>query len=133
MSRALTVAPGESELYKMSHAFFGGYYKRAGIVKPGVLIIGRKHRIANGFVLTRGKVVVWDEFNGVRILSAPYFEMTRPGTQRLGYVIEEIEGFNLLETEQTTLAGVEAEMLYPESVLPAGLEEKLLQLQTHAK
>ncbi len=109
------------------HTFGEGIYTRSGKIKSGEIIIGAKHRAANVFTITKGKIIVWDEFHGTRMLVAPFSEMTKPGTQRLGYAVEDVEGCNILQTDKTTVLDVENEMLFPFAV-PLCIGEKILNL-----
>jgi hypothetical protein len=102
----------------VTHTFFNGIYTRTGRIAAGCVIIGCKHRAKNIFHIAKGKVVVWDEINGMRTLTAPYSEFTQPGMQRIGIVQEELEGSNIFETQKTTVSEVESEMLFPFSLPP---------------
>jgi hypothetical protein len=95
------------------HNFSGGVYTRSGLIPATTLIIGRKHKAKNIFHLSKGEIIVWDKFHGVRKLIAPFSEVTLPETQRVGYAITDVEGCNIFETEKTKVEEVEAEMLYP--------------------
>jgi hypothetical protein len=115
------------EFMPVQHTFCNGVYTRTGKIPAGTIIIGAQHRAKNIFHLAKGKVVVWDVFHGVRTLTAPFSEVTLPGTQRLGLVLEDIEGSNIFETDKTTVAEVESEMLFPFTV-PSLVGQKILRL-----
>jgi hypothetical protein len=115
------------DFMNVRHTFGEGIYTRTGIIAAQSLIIGAKHRAANVFHIARGKILVWDEFHGTRLLEGPFSEMTKPGTQRIGFALTEVEGSNIFQTEKTTAAEVEAEMLFP-FVLPADAGKKVFNL-----
>ena len=113
------------DFMNVRHTFGDGIYTRTGIIAAGEIIIGAKHRAANVFHIARGKIWVWDEFHGTRLLEGPFSEMTKPGTQRIGIAVTEVEGSNIFQTEKITRDEVEAEMLYP-FTLPADAGKKIL-------
>jgi hypothetical protein len=115
----------------LTHTFTAGVYTRTGRIPKGRLIIGQKHRAANVFTLYRGRVMVWDADNGVRLLCAPYTEITPPGRQRLGYALEDVEGCNIFQTTAQTVEDAEREMLFP-FALPENPGELIMQLTEKA-
>ena len=102
----------------VTHTFNSGVYTRTGRIEKGSVIVGFRHKVASVFTLATGRVLIHDNIHGLRDISAPFSEVTQPGQQRLGYVIETITGCNILQTEQTDVAGVEAEMFEPLEVTP---------------
>jgi hypothetical protein len=115
------------EFMNVQHYFHNGVYTRSGKITAGEIIIGAKHRAKNVFHISKGKIIVWDEFNGVRTLTAPYSEISKPGIQRIGYALEDVEGCNIFETDKTTVLEVETEMLFPFTV-PIGAGDKILKI-----
>ena len=116
----------------VTHTFGTGIYTRTGRVKKGEFILGAKHKAANVFTLYRGSVMVWDADNGVRLLRAPYSEITPPGRQRIGFALEDFEGANIFTTTATTVDEVEREMLFPFQI-PANPGELVMQLSEKAQ
>lgn len=111
----------------VKHTFLNKVYTRTGTVKAGQFLIGTKHKKKNILHISKGKIAVYDNFNGFRILEAPHSEISFEGIQRIGYVLEDFEGSNIFETEQTTVDGVENEMLHP-MALPENVGIKILNL-----
>lgn len=111
----------------VTHTFGDGIYTRSGRAKTGEIIIGAKARAANIFTLTKGAVMVWDADNGTRLLRAPYTEITPPGRQRVGIVLDDIEGANIFTTTANTVEDVESEMLFP-FTLPENTGELIMQI-----
>lgn len=103
----------EPRFMDVTHSFNGGLYTRSAKVKRGEILIGAKHRAKNYFSITSGKFAIWDAENGLRVLSAPFSEICRDGTQRLGIALEDSTCQNVLETEKTNWEEVEKEMIYP--------------------
>jgi hypothetical protein len=107
----------DANFMDVTHTLTAGVYTRTGRVKAGQVIIGFKHRARNIFTLYRGSVAVWDADNGVRVINAPYSEITPPGRQRIGVVLSDIEGANIFETGAKNHEQAEAEMLFPFSMV----------------
>lgn len=49
----------------------------------GALVISKLHRTRHPWVMSAGRMSVWTEFDGVRIVSAPLRGITVPGTRRI--------------------------------------------------
>jgi hypothetical protein len=112
---------------EVTHTFCNRVYTRSGKIKAGEIIIGAKHRVRSVFHIAKGKIWVYDNFHGLRLLAAPFSEITLPETQRIGLGVEDVEGCNIFETDCTTIEDVEFEMLYP-FTLPANVGATILQL-----
>lgn len=111
----------------VTHTFGDGLYTRTANIKAGLIIVGAKHKAENIFHFSRGACVVWDRFHGIRLLRAPFSEITRPGTQRLGFVVEDLTVCNIFRTETKNWEQAEAEMGFP-FIVPANAGEKLFNL-----
>ena len=98
---------------QVEHHFRDGVYTRAGKFKAGSIVLGFKHRKKNILHISKGKLVLWDNINGTRTITAPHSEISVPGIQRAAFALEDVEGCNILETEETTVAGVESELFEP--------------------
>ena len=97
----------------VTHTFGGGLYTRTATVMRGEILIGAKHRAKNFFSITKGKIAVWDAEHGLRVLQAPFSEICRDGTQRMGIALTDVECQNIYETDKTNWQAVEQEMIYP--------------------
>lgn len=116
----------------VTHTIRDGIYTRTGGVKAGHFIIGTRHRKKNYLHIYKGKIAVWDNINGFRVLTAPHTEISFPGIQRVGYAIEDFEGSNIFETDKTTPEEIEAEMLYP-LIVPVKIGEKIFRLMMETR
>lgn len=81
---AATLAAPRATL-EYTHAFAGGVYQRTMTAKAGTFIVGATHKTSNFFAIVSGTVSIWDETNGVRKLTGPYFEAAPVGIRRLAY------------------------------------------------
>jgi hypothetical protein len=70
------------------HRFTDGMYIREIFMPAGTLVTTLVHKTNHPFVLTKGKLSVWN--NGeVEHLEAPYVGITQPGTRRLIVIHED--------------------------------------------
>jgi len=68
------------------HLFTPGLYVREIFMPAGTLLTSRIHLLEHPFVISMGKVSVWDDENGVVTLEAPHTGITAPGTRRVFYI-----------------------------------------------
>lgn len=113
----------QAKFLDVADSIEAGIYFRRGKVAASEIIIGAVHKKQNLFVLTKGKLALWDSLSRkARIVEAPYEELSLPGMRRVGFTITEIEGFNRMPTTAETPADAEKEMVEP-FVLQAALSE----------
>jgi hypothetical protein len=73
----------------LTHRFTPGMYIREIFMPAGSLITSKIHKTEHPFTISKGKVAVsidgkdWEEFE------APYTGITKPGTRRILYIIED--------------------------------------------
>lgn len=71
------------------HRIAPGIYTREMFAPSGVLITSAIHKHEHFFFLLKGKILVIDE-DGYRIVTAPYQGLSKPGTRRVGLVLEDV-------------------------------------------
>ena len=84
------VGSGEYELLDLplKHIFTPGLYAREITMYKGNWITSKIHLTEHQFIISKGKVAVFN--NGEEeILEAPYHGITKAGTRRILYIIEE--------------------------------------------
>lgn len=74
----------------LRHEFADGIYARTIVLEKGSFVIGKIHRKAHHNFLLRGKVAVLTE-DGPIVITAPCQFVSKPGTKRAVYAIEESE------------------------------------------
>ena len=119
-------------LLNLQHRFGSGVYTRSGSLKvpdgmAGVLIIGREWKVPHTFHVAKGNLLLWDKFHGFRHVTGPYSEFSQAGTQRIGWVLDEFEGCNIVACAATNVAQAEDELLAPFEE-PPGLSEQITKL-----
>ena len=95
---------------EMDHHFMSGMYIRRASAPKGMIFTTQIHKVRHPFFILKGKAKILTD-NGVEILEAPYFGITEPGTKRLMEIVEDIEWYTVHATEETTVEGVERDVL----------------------
>ena len=70
------------------HEFCDGLYCRKYFLPKGVIAVSLMHAHDNFFVVASGEMMVWGPEGQAR-LKAPYMTVTKPGTKRIVYGIED--------------------------------------------
>ena len=94
----------------MEHHFMSGMYIRMASAPKGMIFTTQIHKVRHPFFILKGKAKILTE-NGVEILEAPHFGITEPGTKRLMEIVEDIVWYTVHATDETTVEGVENEVL----------------------
>lgn len=100
----------------VGHLFTPGMYSRTMFAKAGTVITSMIHKTEHPFVLAAGRLRIFIEGEGVVELSAPYLGVTKPGTRRLAYVVEDVIWTTFHATQETDLEKIEAELIEPHLV-----------------
>ena len=69
--------------------FTPGLYTREMSLPAGTIAVSLVHKTEHPFVVSKGKLSVWTEGEGVKEISAPFTGITKAGTRRIVYVIED--------------------------------------------
>lgn len=118
---------------ELQHVHTPGLYGRNWKAKAGTLWVTRQHKVEHQFVVLNGAVIVW--VNGEEILyEAGYHGITKPGTRRILYVLEDVEWMtfhsnpdNLNEDEMVALVTEP----HDNKLFSKEDEEKLLEIRSH--
>lgn len=90
------------------HRFTPGLYVRQIFMPRGTLVVSKRHRTEHPFVISAGRVSVWQPGGPVVHLAAPHCGITAPGTQRLLYIHEDCTWTTFHPTTETDVAKLEA-------------------------
>jgi hypothetical protein len=93
--------------------FFPGLYVREMSAPKDTFIIGHVHKTDHCFVLSKGKIQLWDEFAGQRIIEAPFTGLSIKGTQRMGRVLEDCIFSTFHPTKAKTTKAAVREIIEP--------------------
>lgn len=104
------------------HRFTPGLYIREIFMPAGTLVVTKIHKTEHPFVISQGRVSVFDEIHGVQELAAPHCGITLPGTRRALYVHEDTIWTTFHPTELRDIEAIEREIIEPthNPLLPEG-------------
>lgn len=92
----------------LTHAFTPGLYIRTIFMPAGTLLTSKIHKTQHPFVITRGRVTVFDPEGGSVELSAGHMGITQPGTRRVLYTHEDTVWSTFHVTTETDPEKIEA-------------------------
>lgn len=95
------------------HRFARGLYAREIMIPAGTLLVGKRHRTQHLNVISAGRIRVWAEGESVREIVAPFAFVAEPGTQRVGFTLEDTIWTTVHATTETDLEKLEAELIDP--------------------
>lgn len=112
----------QAELETLHH-FADGMYARVLPRPAGTLIVGKVHKREHFYIVAKGRVrVTTDE--GVRDVCAGSVVVSRPGTKRAVYALEDSVCLTVHRTDRTDLDEIEAELVEPDPTALLGADNK---------
>ena len=70
------------------HHFADGLYAREILIQAGTILTGKVHSTEHLNIVSKGRIAVWTE-DGMKIVAAPCTMISRPGTKRVGFALED--------------------------------------------
>ena len=70
------------------HHFADGLYAREITIRAGTILTGKVHSTEHLNIVSAGRIAVWTE-DGMKIVAAPCTLISRPGTKRVGFALED--------------------------------------------
>ena len=101
----------------VKHIFTPGLYAREIFMPAGALVVSKIHKTEHPYVVSRGRVSVWTEEDGVVEVSAPFTGITKPGTRRVLYVHEDCVWTTFHVADEDSVEAIEERII--EKRLPA--------------
>jgi hypothetical protein len=95
---------------KTTHYFAEGLYAREIFIPKGTLLTGKIHKTEHLNIISKGKISVSTE-DGNKIIEAPCTIISRPGTKRAGYALEDTVWTTIHATKETDLVRLEQELI----------------------
>ena len=95
----------------VQHHFAPGAYGREMTIPAGLVVVGKIHKHAHINVISKGRVQVFTEQDGVLELAAPCTFVSSRGTKRVVHVLEEAVWTTVHVTDKTDLAEIEREVI----------------------
>jgi hypothetical protein len=93
----------------LRHIFTEGIYAREITCKAGTLLTSMVHRYDHPFVLSKGKLRIFDK--DISELEAPFTGITKAGTRRLVYIVEDVIWTTFHATTKTSVEEIEKDIL----------------------
>lgn len=94
----------------LRHSFADGCYIREIFMPAGQLFVTKIHKIAHPFFVLKGNVEILTE-DGMEVIKAPYHGITKPGTKRVIYTVEDTLWVTVHVTKERDLEKIEAEII----------------------
>lgn len=104
------VGADSEEICPLKHSFGDGIYVREIFNPAGALIITKIHKKTHPFFLLKGSMLIATE-NGIEQIEAPYQGMTKAGTKRAIYALEDVIFITVHATDKTDLEEIEEEII----------------------
>lgn len=99
----------------IKHTFIDGAYHREAHIPAGCVMIGKTHLKDCFNFLTKGRMLIIAD-GDVMEISAPYTFVTKAGTKKAGYTLEDSIFSNIFVTNETNIDKVEEEIAYDDSL-----------------
>jgi hypothetical protein len=96
----------------VKHEFTPHLYMRTALVPAKTAFISKVHKFEHPFVMTKGKILVWTREGGVVCIEAPFSGITKPGTCRLVYAMEDTVWTTFHVTDETDILTLEKNLVW---------------------
>lgn len=94
----------------LKHSFGDGCYVREIFMPAGTFIISKLHNKNHPYFVLKGKALVKTE-EGIVTIEAPFQGMTKAGTKRALYILEDMTWITVHVTDETDLDKIENEII----------------------
>ena len=108
----------------VDHFFASGMYARQIYMNAGDIVVGKIHKHDHINTISQGRVFVTTEF-GKDEFVAPYTFVSKAGTKRAVFVVEDTIWTTYHATESTDLESIEKELIAPDFATLDLLELKI--------
>jgi len=98
---------GDSENCPLKHSFAPGVYVREIFIPKGICLVGKIHKHEHPNFLMSGEVLVVTEHEGRQHLKAPLSMISKAGTKRVVYALEDTVWITVHVTGETDLEKIE--------------------------
>jgi hypothetical protein len=102
---------GDTENCPLTHKFSPGIYVREIFIPKGMCVVGKIHKHDHPNILLKGEVLVATEFAGSERLKAPLSMISKAGTKRIVYAVEDSVWITIHPTQETDLGKIEEEVI----------------------
>jgi len=95
------------------HYFADGMYARVLPRPKGTVLVGKVHKREHFYICTKGKVQVFMD-NEVKTLEAGAVVVSKPGTKRAVFALEDSICMTVHRTKKRNVANIEKQLIEPE-------------------
>ncbi len=95
---------------QVTHHFAPGVYARELFIPKGALLTGKIHKTEHLNIISQGKIIV-SNMGESRTITAPHILVSKPGTKRAGYALEDTIWITIHPTLETDLIKIEEEVI----------------------
>lgn len=108
------------------HRFVPGLYIREITIPKNTIVTSKEHRTEHVFVISSGEIMVSSENEGSVIYKAPYTGITRPGTKRALFALEDTIWTTFHVTNETDVEKIADAILKPckNPLLDPGMDDQ---------
>jgi hypothetical protein len=96
-----------------NHYFAPGVYARELYIPKGHALTGKIHRTEHLNIVSVGRIAVVTEEGKRFVIEAPYTFVSKPGTKRAGFALEDTVWTTIHPTTETNLDKLEDELIAP--------------------
>lgn len=93
----------------VTHHFANGMFARECFIPAGTLFVGKRHKQEHFFMMLKGFAFVTSD-SGVIQMRAPYVMVSKPGTKRAGYAVEDTVFVAVHRTDLTDIEAIREEV-----------------------
>jgi hypothetical protein len=109
------VGSNEEAYIDETEEWVDGMYLRTAIIPRGVLAVGHIHKKECINILSKGKLLIKAEMEEDWILvEAPWTGISKPGSQKIGYALEDCTFINIIRTDKTTSKETYEDIVVPD-------------------
>lgn len=98
------------------HRFTPGMYSREIFMPAGTLVVSRQHKTEHQYAVLTGRAMVNVPGEGVKILEAGHVGVTKPGTRRALYILDDCKWVTFHPTQETDLEKLQEELTFTPDV-----------------
>lgn len=96
----------------VEHIFTPGMYCRQIFMPAGATVTSKIHKTEHVYIISKGRVIVATDEGSVE-LEAPHTGVTKPGTKRALYIVEDTIWTTMHPTELTDVDEIEKQIIAP--------------------
>lgn len=94
----------------IEHYQIKGVYVRSMFIPAGTVLTGKIHNTEHISILAQGTIRVCNGIDS-KTISAPFIMVDQPGVKRIGYAETDVTFINVMRSDKTDIAELEAELV----------------------